>query len=39
MKEIYKGVLPFWCAMIVCLVLLVAFPEIALFLPKTMFGP
>ena len=38
MKEIYKGVLPFWVAMIVCLVLLVAFPEIALFLPKTMFG-
>jgi len=31
-------VLPFWAAMVVCLVLLVIFPEIALFLPNTMFG-
>jgi len=38
MKDIYKGVLPFWAAMVVCLVLLVIFPEIALFLPNTMFG-
>lgn len=38
MKEIYKGVIPFWLAMIVCLILLVAFPEIALYLPKTMVG-
>jgi len=36
MSEIYKGVIPFWIAMAVCLILLVVFPEIALFLPKTM---
>lgn len=36
MAEIFKGVLPFWLAMIVCLALLVAFPEIALILPDTM---
>ena len=36
MSEIFKGVLPFWAAMLVCAALLIAFPEIALFLPKTM---
>lgn len=36
MSEIFVGILPFWVAMGACLVLLVAFPEIALFLPRTM---
>ena len=36
MKDIFIGILPFWAAMLVCLVLLVAFPEIALFLPNSM---
>ncbi len=36
MGDIFKGVLPFWGAMLVCAVLLIAFPEIALFLPETM---
>lgn len=36
MGDIFKGVLPFWAAMAVCAALLIAFPEIALFLPKTM---
>jgi tripartite ATP-independent transporter DctM subunit len=36
MSDIFKGVLPFWGAMMVCAVLLIAFPDIALFLPKTM---
>ena len=31
-------ILPFWLAMVVCLILLIAFPEIALFLPNTMIG-
>jgi tripartite ATP-independent transporter DctM subunit len=35
---IYRGILPFWCAMGVCVALLVAFPQIALFLPDTMLG-
>jgi tripartite ATP-independent transporter DctM subunit len=37
MGQIFVGILPFWAAMIVTLVILVAFPEIALLLPKSMF--
>ena len=36
MSVIFRGVLPFWFAMAVCLVLLVLFPEIALYLPSQM---
>ena len=36
MRQIFAGILPFWAAMLVCLVILVMFPEIALFLPNTM---
>ena len=36
MGQIFIGILPFWAAMLICLVLLVAFPQIALFLPNTM---
>jgi tripartite ATP-independent transporter DctM subunit len=36
MTEIFKGVLPFWFAMMVCIAILIAFPEIALFIPNTM---
>ncbi len=36
MKEIFIGILPFWATMLVCLAVLVAFPEIALFLPNSM---
>jgi len=38
MSTIFRGIWPFWVAMGVCLVFLVAFPQIALFLPNTMFG-
>ena len=38
MGTIFRGIWPFWLAMAVCLVILVAFPEIALFLPNTMFN-
>jgi tripartite ATP-independent transporter DctM subunit len=38
MGEIFIGIMPFWLAMVVCLGLLIAFPEIALFLPNTMIG-
>ena len=34
----FRGVLPFWGAMMVCVLLLVASPQIATFLPQTMFG-
>ena len=36
MGEIFRGVLPFWGAMLVCTALLILFPDIALFLPESM---
>jgi len=33
---VFKGILPFWIAMAFAVVVLVAFPQIALFLPNTM---
>ncbi len=36
MVRIFAGILPFWAAMIVCVALLIAFPQIALILPNTM---
>jgi tripartite ATP-independent transporter DctM subunit len=36
MTQIFKGVLPFIAAMIVCTLLLVLFPEIVLFIPSRM---
>lgn len=34
--QIFKGVVPFWVAMLVTLAILVSFPQIVLFLPDTM---
>lgn len=36
MATIFRGVLPFWIAMAICLALLILFPEIALYLPSQM---
>ena len=36
MGKIFVGILPFWAAMVVCVILLIAFPQIALVLPNTM---
>ena len=36
--QIFRGVLPFWAMMIVALAILIAFPQISLILPDTMFG-
>jgi len=36
LATIFKGVLPFILSIVVCLVLLTLFPEIALFLPNLM---
>jgi C4-dicarboxylate transporter, DctM subunit len=36
MTIIFRGILPFFLAMVVCLVLLIIAPQIALFLPGTM---
>lgn len=37
LSEIFRGIMPFWAAMIICIMMLVAVPEIALFLPNLMF--
>ncbi len=36
LAKMFRGVAPFWVAMFLTLVILVAFPQIALFLPNTM---
>ena len=36
MAVIFRGIFPFFLAMVVCLVLLILAPQIALFLPGTM---
>ncbi len=36
MDQIFKGIVPFWIAMVVCAILLILFPQIALILPNTM---
>ena len=36
LMAIFRGVIPLWIAMIVCAILLVAFPQIATFLPSLM---
>ena len=36
MATIFRGVLPFWVAMALCLLLLILFPQIATFLPEQM---
>lgn len=38
MYTIFRGVLPFWVAMLVLIILLILFPQLALFLPQTMSG-
>jgi tripartite ATP-independent transporter DctM subunit len=36
LSQIFAGIIPFWIAMAVCLVILLVFPQIALILPNTM---
>ena len=38
LADIFRGVAPFWGAMLVTLILLIAFPQISLLLPNTMFN-
>lgn len=38
LADIFRGVLPFWLAMLVTLGILIAFPQISLLLPNTMFN-
>jgi tripartite ATP-independent transporter DctM subunit len=36
MSEIFAGIVPFWLAMMVCIAVLIVFPEIATFIPDRM---
>jgi tripartite ATP-independent transporter DctM subunit len=36
LSTVFAGIFPFWLAMVVCLIILIALPEIALFLPNSM---
>lgn len=36
MGQIFAGILPFWAAMVVCVILLILVPDIALLLPQTI---
>ena len=38
MNDIFKGIVPFWLAMLVAIAILIAVPDISLLLPNTMFG-
>jgi len=38
MSQIFRGIWPFWIAMALMIVLLVAFPQIALYLPQKLVG-
>lgn len=38
LEEIFKGILPFVLCMIICVLILTIFPQIALFLPELFFG-
>lgn len=38
MSSIFRGVMPFWFAMLIALILLISFPQLALFIPDSMFN-
>jgi C4-dicarboxylate transporter, DctM subunit len=38
MSTVFRGIFPFFVAMLLCLILLLIFPNLALFLPSTMSG-
>lgn len=38
MNTIFRGIWPFWFAMLLCVVLILLIPDLAVYLPNTMFG-
>ena len=38
LSDIFRGVAPFWVAMLVTLIILIFVPQLSLFLPNTMFN-
>jgi len=39
LNAIFKGIVPFFCAHLCRLSIVVAFPSVALWLPKLVYGP
>jgi tripartite ATP-independent transporter DctM subunit len=37
LSHVFSGIMPFWVAMIVCLALIIAYPQIALYIPQSMY--
>jgi tripartite ATP-independent transporter DctM subunit len=38
LTQVFAGIMPFWVAMVIALILLILFPQIALFIPERMIG-
>jgi TRAP-type C4-dicarboxylate transport system permease large subunit len=38
MYTVFRGIMPFLIAMVIGMVVLIAFPQISLWLPRTMLG-
>jgi tripartite ATP-independent transporter DctM subunit len=38
MGRIFEGIMPFWVAMVVCVLIITAFPQIVMIVPDTMMG-
>ncbi len=38
MATIFRGVFPFWVAMLICLAMVIALPDLALLIPRSMFN-
>jgi TRAP-type C4-dicarboxylate transport system permease large subunit len=38
LQTIFAGIMPFWAAMLVMILLLIAFPKLATFLPSAMYA-
>jgi len=38
LSDIFRGVVPFWIVMIICIALLISFPQIVLMFPNAMIG-
>jgi TRAP-type C4-dicarboxylate transport system permease large subunit len=38
MGRIFAGIMPFWLAMVLCVFILTAFPQVVMIVPETMMG-
>jgi TRAP-type C4-dicarboxylate transport system permease large subunit len=38
LTQVFAGIFPFWFAMIIALIFIILFPQIALYIPNQMIG-